>query len=220
MWRHCASIALLAWVASTAQAAPYLFVPAPGSYYLPVIQKGPAGTVLAGDGRSVPLAPYTQGRITLLNFMYTYCTDPVGCPLLFSTLNNVRARLLATPALARKVRFVSISFDPSNDTPEMMQRYGGPLASSTNLLHWDFLTTRAVADLQPILASLDQPVQMQRDKQGKPGRLYYHLLKLYLFDRNGNIREIYNASFLQPELIYNDIRTLLLEPDNGKPAGR
>lgn len=218
MWRICASAVLPALVWLTAGAAPASFAPAPGSYYLPVIQAGPAGTVLAGDGRSVPLAPYLHGRVTLLNFMYTYCTDPVGCPLLFSTLHTVRARLLATPALARKVRFVSISFDPSNDTPEIMQRYGGPLAGSANLLHWDFLTTRSVDDLRPVLASLDQPVQVQRDKPGGAGRLYYHLLKLYLFDRNGNIREIYSAAFLQPEIIYNDIRTLLMETEPGRAA--
>lgn len=215
MWQRCVKAFLSALVCTGANAASPAFVPPPGSYYLPVIQTGPKGTVLDAKGHAVPLAPYTRGRVTLLNFMYTYCTDPVGCPLLYSTLNQVRTRLLAMPALARQVRFVSISFDPDNDTPEAMQRYGGPLAGNSNLLRWEFLTTRSVAELQPILSSLDQPVQMRRDQTGKPSRLYYHLLKLYLFDRNGDIREIYNAAFLQPELIYNDIHTLLLESAGG-----
>lgn len=215
MWRRCANVLLPALLTAAAHAAAPAFTPPPGSYYLPVIQTGPVGIVLDGAGRPVPLTSYTHGRITLLNFMYTYCTDPVGCPLLFSTLNQIRTRLMATPTLARQVRFVSISFDPDNDTPEMMQRYGGPLAGNSNLLRWVFLTTSSIAELQPILSSLDQPVQMRRDREGKPGRLYYHLLKLYLFDRKGNIREIYNAAFLQPDLIYNDIRTLLLEPAGG-----
>jgi protein SCO1/2 len=70
-----------------------------------------------------------------------------------------------------------------------------------------------VAGLQPILADLGQPVAIQLDAQGKPGRLYYHMLKLFLFDRQGRVREIYSSAFLQPDMIYNDIRTLLLEED-------
>lgn len=194
-------------------AAPRLVAPPPGSYVLPVIQPGPDGSVLDSAGRAVPLRTRTSGRVTLLSFMYTYCVEPAGCPLLFSTLYGLRERLQATPELARRVRLVSLSFDPANDTPETMARYAGVLARADQPLRWDFLTGRSVAELQPILADLGQPVAIQLDAQGKPGRLYYHMLKLFLFDRQGRVREIYSSAFLQPDMIYNDIRTLLLEED-------
>ena len=199
-------------------APPRLVAPPPGSYVLPVIQPGPDGSVLDTAGRAVPLRAHTSGRVTLLSFMYTYCVDPAGCPLLFSTLYGLRERLQATPELARRVRLVSLSFDPVNDTPETMARYGGVLARADQPLRWDFLTGRSVAELQPILADLGQPVAIQLDAQGKPGRLYYHMLKLFLFDRQGRVREIYSSAFLQPDMIYNDIRTLLLEEDATQSA--
>jgi protein SCO1/2 len=199
-------------------ALPRLVAPPPGSYVLPVIQPGPDGSVLDTAGRAVPLRAHTSGRVTLLSFMYTYCVDPAGCPLLFSTLYGLRERLQATPELARRVRLVSLSFDPVNDTPETMARYAGVLARADRPLRWDFLTGRSVAELQPILADLGQPVAIQLDAQGKPGRLYYHMLKLFLFDRQGRVREIYSSAFLQPDMIYNDIRTLLLEEDATQSA--
>jgi hypothetical protein len=38
-----------------------------------------------------------------------------------------------------------------------------------------------------------------------------HVFKLFLIDRRGSVREIYSTSFLQPEVVLNDIRTQLLE---------
>jgi protein SCO1 len=37
------------------------------------------------------------------------------------------------------------------------------------------------------------------------------MLKMFLIDRTGVIREIYTLAFLQPTVIVNDIRTLYLE---------
>ena len=186
--------------------------PAAGSYRLQVIAQAPNGVVHDTDGRAYSLERYTLGKITLLSFMYTYCTDAIGCPLAFTTLHGLRERLLADPALARQVRFVSLSFDPVNDTPEAMLRYAGPLSDSSSVLRWHFLTTSSVQQLKPIIDALGQSVQVQRDSQGKPGRLYNHMLKMFLLDAKGRVREIYSSAFLQADVMFNDVKTLALEP--------
>jgi cytochrome oxidase Cu insertion factor (SCO1/SenC/PrrC family) len=186
--------------------------PAPGTYTLQVIQRAPAGTVMDVDGRVQPLAYYTTGKVTLLSFMYTYCVDPVGCPLAFQSFIDLRRRLLAQPEIARRVRLVSLSFDPSNDTPGAMRAYAGPLADPASALRWHFLTTRSVAELKPIIDDFGQDVSVTLDAQGRPTRLRNHLLKLFLIDARGRVREIYTTAYLMPDVLYNDIRTLLMEP--------
>jgi len=37
------------------------------------------------------------------------------------------------------------------------------------------------------------------------------MLKVFLLDRQGQVREIYSAAFLHPEVILNDLRTLAME---------
>ena len=37
------------------------------------------------------------------------------------------------------------------------------------------------------------------------------MLKVFLIDRRGDIREIYSSNFLHPQSVLNDIETLLLE---------
>ncbi|MDC8756884.1 SCO family protein [Janthinobacterium fluminis] len=191
-----------------------LFTATPaGTYALPAIQRAPAGRVFDSDGQVYDFGRFCTGRVTLLSFMYTYCSDPVGCPLAFSTMHTLRQRLQSAPQLARRVRFVSLSFDPSNDTPEAMRRYAGPLAKADNVLQWYFLTTASVRQLAPLADGFGQSVRVLPDSQGRPGRFISHMLKVFLLDEQGRVREIYSTAFLQPDVMFNDIKTLLMERD-------
>ena len=184
--------------------------PAAGSYGLPAIQDAADGWVL--DGSWVPrrLSGYTRGAITLLSFVYTYCSDPVGCPLAYRSFDAVKRRVLADPALRGRVRLVSLSFDPANDTPAAMQAYGGAHAKDS-ALPWFFLTTYSTRFLAPILADFGQDVDIELDAKGAPTRARTHMLKVFLLDARGRVREIYSAAFLHTEVMLNDIKTLALE---------
>lgn len=192
--------------------------PAPGSYALPAIQPAANGWVLEGNRLPRRLSRYTHGALTLLSFIYTYCTDPIGCPLAYATFDTVKRRVLADPALRGQVRLVSLSFDPVNDTPDAMRAYGGEHGRSSEL-PWHFLTTYSTKFLKPILDDFGQDVDIELDADGAPTRARAHMLKVFLLDRQGQVREIYSAAFLHPEVMLNDLRTLALESAR-KPAPR
>jgi cytochrome oxidase Cu insertion factor (SCO1/SenC/PrrC family) len=187
--------------------------PAPGSYALQVIQDAPDGAVVGGDGKQHRLAEYTRGRITLLSLVYTYCTEPTGCALAYETGIELKQRILADKRLHGRARFVSLSFDPLNDTHESMQAYGGRHAAAGGPLPWHFLTTRSLRQLAPILDGFGQEIEVVHESTGGAGRTISHMLKLFLIDRRGRVREIYSTAFLHPEAMLNDIRTLVLEED-------
>lgn len=187
-----------------------LSAPAAGTYALPVIQAAGDGWVLERSGFPRRLSRYTHGAITLLSFVYTYCTDPLGCPLAHSTFVDVREGVLADPQLREKVRFVSLSFDPGNDTPDAMQRYGDAFAGAT-APRWHFLTTHAMRFLKPILDAYGQDVELERDASGAPTRAISHLLKVFLIDPRGRVREIYGVGFLRADVVLDDIRTIARE---------
>jgi cytochrome oxidase Cu insertion factor (SCO1/SenC/PrrC family) len=184
--------------------------PAPGSYQLQHIQQSPDGTLFDSHAQPIRLAAHTTGKITLLTFFYTYCMDPWGCPFAHETLSTLRQQLLAEPKLAARVRFVSVSFDPTNDTPAALARYGSEFAESERF-EWDFLTARSVPELLPVLEGFGQDVSVQLDASGHPTRTMHHMLKMFLIDRDGVVREIYSLAYLQPQVMLNDIKTLALE---------
>ena len=184
--------------------------PPAGSYQLPIIQPAANGWVLDGNWLPRRLSSYTHGALTMLSFVYTYCTDPIGCPLAYETFATLRRRVLADPLLHGRVRLVSLSFDPDHDTPQEMVHYGGSNARS-KVLPWAFLTTYSVNFLKPILDGFGQDVEVELDDKGNPTRTRTHLLKVFLIDTQAQVREIYSAAFLQPEVMMTDLRTLALE---------
>ena len=196
-------------------AEPDFIPPAPGTYTLHRIMAAPEGRVLGIDGRTQPLSRYTRGQITLLGFIYTTCTDPEGCPLAYRVFDALNESIATIPALHGKVRFVTLSFDPARDAPDVMRRYAGSRAvEKDGGLRWYFLTTRSARELMPLVEGFGQDVQVTFDRSGgHPRRELSHVLKVFLIDRAGDVREIYTSMFLYPRLVLNDIETLLMEED-------
>lgn len=184
-------------------------LPEPGSYSLRRLMRAPDGEVLASDGRAQRLHQLLRGRFTVLSFMYTYCRDSLGCPLAWRAMEMARAELKSNPALARRSQLISLSFDPSNDTPEQMRLYGGARALDPQV-RWQFLTTASVPKLLPLLREFGQDVSVETDTKGRPTRTLNHLLKLFLIDDALQVREVYSVGTLDPQAIVNDLRTLQL----------
>ena len=165
--------------------------------------------LLESTARPVRLAALTEGKITLLTFFYTYCVDPLGCPFAHTTLTELRDRVRGDSALARRVRFVSISLDPTHDTPAEIARYAAEFVHPD--FEWRFATAKRVSDLLPVLEDFGQDVSVDVDAGGHATRTLHHMLKIFLIDSPGEVREIYSLAFLQPQVMFNDIRTLALE---------
>jgi len=122
--------------------------------------------------------------------------------------------LRADPGLARRAQIVSLSFDPSHDTPEVMRLLAGSRATDP-AVRWQFLTTASVGALLPLLRGFGQDVSIETDAvvrncQRTAGTLN-HMLKVFLVDADLQVREIYSVATLDPQALLNDIRTLDLE---------
>jgi cytochrome oxidase Cu insertion factor (SCO1/SenC/PrrC family) len=212
-------VAALLWLAA-APAAPSaderprmdFDLPEPGTYELHRIMRAPDGPVLTVDGELDRLSQFTRGRITLLGFIYTSCTNPQGCPLAYRVFDRLKDEIRATPALKDQVQLVTLSFDPARDSPSVMKRYAGSQLEDEGGLRWFFLTTPSVRELLPLVEGFGQDVQYAEDRStGRPIRQLSHVLKVFLIDRAGDVREIYTSTFLHPRAIIGDIKTLLME---------
>ena len=63
-----------------------------------------------------------------------------------------------------------------------------------------------------MLDGFGQDVQVVVDQEtGRSNKELSHVLKVFLIDRAGDVREIYTTSFLLPQVVMNDIETLLME---------
>jgi cytochrome oxidase Cu insertion factor (SCO1/SenC/PrrC family) len=213
---HRALTALLGlFIASTASVgeakAEGLPLPRPGSYVLNHIQRVPFAIVLEGNYIPRPLSRYTKNVITLLSFFYTSCRDPQGCPLAWETFETLRLAIKNSRELHGKTRLVFVSLDPRHDKPQMLEMLARSYAIDAAIVPWHFLTTYSTAFLDRLLRDMGTEISIDRDASEGGIIVLNHLLKVFLIDTQGWVREIYSNATLDPEAILGDIETLRIE---------
>ncbi len=184
--------------------------PVPGSYSLPVVKAAADGAIFDSNGKPLNLRDLTHGRITVLSFIYTRCAAMKACPYAAGVLNQLHLLSVDDPTLTKHMRLVSMSFDPDYDTPQRLAAYSEKFLEEKSGCEWRFATAKSTADLESILAAYGQAVDKRANASDPQGPLY-HTLRVFLIDREGQIRNIYSSGTLDPRLVVADVKTLLLE---------
>jgi len=177
--------------------------PAPGSYDLPVIDRVEDHRLLGPTGLAEPLLGLRPGELALVSFVYLQCNE--ACPLSTALLHQLDRALVAERDLAGRVELVSVSFDPARDTPAAMAELRDRMAPKGR---WKFLTARDAASLRPVLADFGQDAVWIPGGENAPDALR-HVLKVFLVDAEGGVRQVYSTGFLDVRLVLADLRTLL-----------
>jgi len=181
----------------------------PGSYNLPPIMRAAGGPVLDETGRRHELAELLSARTTVFAFVYTRCGDV--CPTATLDMSQLQDLAAKDQRLSNVVRLITMSFDPEHDTPEVMRAFAGQWRSGNRAApEWLFLTGPDRQTVEPLLAAYNQRVDRGPETGSRNG-LINHVFRAFLIDEDGLIRNIYSLDFLDPNLVLNDVRTLLEE---------
>jgi protein SCO1/2 len=111
-------------------AASGVYTRSAGAYQIPDVM------LVDMSGAAVSLRKVLDGNDPImLNFIYTTCT--AICPVMSATFSGVQDQLGAE---SKKVRMVSISIDPENDTPAKLRAYANKYHAEPQ---WKMLTGSA-----------------------------------------------------------------------------
>jgi protein SCO1/2 len=143
------------------------------------------------NGHAIHLAQF-KGRAVLLTFVYTRCPLPDYCPLMNKNFAAIEKALAADPALYAKTHLLSVSFDPKDDTPDVLKSYGEAYAGvGTKFAHWEFAVPPA-KDLDPMLEFFNVGVT-----PGDGGTLN-HSLSTVLIGKDGKVAAWYPTNEWTP----------------------
>jgi protein SCO1/2 len=122
-------------------------------------------------------------HVVLFNFFFTGCGSV--CPLQTRILAQVFREL---PADVRKqVRFVSVSIDPDNDTPERLRNFSKTM--DAELAEWSFLTGDAGQ-----IEGLAQRLRLFKESEpGVEPNPQLHRTSLWLVDKEGRMLQRYRG---------------------------
>jgi protein SCO1/2 len=149
---------------------------------LPRLFEVPNARLVAESGTPVQLAA-NKGYVTVYDFIFTNCTG--SCPIMSGALRKITKQLPKdTP-----VRFVSISVDPSRDTPAVLADYAKKVRNDDR---WLFLT----GDRDTIVKLSVDGFKLAAGGSANPApgaEPLLHSEKFAIADKDGWIREYYGA---------------------------
>lgn len=163
-----AAAAASAWLPAQAQSHQHHDV-APGLRRSTADYTLPEAMLVRDDGKRVPLAgELNDGRLVMLNFVFTTCTAicPVTSQVFAETQSRLRGQL-------ERVHMVSISIDPENDTPAQLREYAKRFGAGPQWQHYTGSSAASVA-VQKAFATYrgdkmnHQPVTLLRRTAGQP----------------------------------------------------
>lgn len=158
---------------------------------LPRLFKLPDYSLISEEGKPFG-SKDLKGRLYIGSFMFTSC--PTTCPGLMEKMKVVQKRV---KGLGQKIALVSYSVDPSNDTPEVLEKYAR--RQKANPYVWKFVTGEK-SKLQALLIDgfkvpMGDREQTSKMLEGEPVDLWdiVHSEKLALVDREGFVRGYYST---------------------------
>jgi protein SCO1/2 len=144
---------------------------------LPVLGTVPSFVLTERSGR--PIAAHDlAGAVWVADFIFTRCPDV--CPALTARMARLQTVLPAD------VRLVSISVDPTHDTPEVLRQYATRAAAKDG---WLFLT----GPRADVAALLRDGFRVAYADDGPPSAPITHSDRFVLVDRELRIRGYYHG---------------------------
>ncbi|WP_353071591.1 SCO family protein [Tunturiibacter gelidoferens] len=167
----------------------------PISYHVPTAGDiVPDFKLLNQSARTIHLDQF-KGKVVLMTFIYTRCQLADFCPRMSHNFSDIDKALAADPALYKQTHLISVSFDPTYDTPKVLRSYGGAYTGNyTNekFLHWDFAAP----------TEKELPAMTQFFNVGvTPGdnKSLTHSLSTVLIGKDGKIVDWYPTNEWKPE---------------------
>ena len=174
----------------------------------------PAGVAIAQPGDEVPdftlrnqddhvirIHNY-RGKALLLTFIYTRCPVPEYCTLMSDNFAQIDRELGKDPALYAKTHLLSISIDPSYDTPKVLRSYGAAHTEryqNETFAHWEFATgtTEQVKEIAQFFGLTYFPDKDQ----------ILHTLRTAIVGPDGKVAKIYSGNDWKPQEIVAELKT-------------
>ncbi len=159
----------------------------------------PDGAFLDQDGRKRSFDAF-KGTPVVMTFIYTRCPLPTFCPLMDRHFASLQKTMKDDAAL-KNVHLVTVSFDPTTDTPAILKSHAKTL--NADLKHWTFLTgDRDAVDqfAARFGVSVSRALNNPRDVS--------HNLRTVIISADGKLVKTYTGNDWSPEQVLADLRGL------------
>jgi protein SCO1 len=175
---------------------------APGVKYLMPGDTVPNQTFVDQNGRARDLDTIRRNRAIAITFIYTKCPIPTFCPAMDRQFAAAQA-LIKERGLEGRAGLLSVSFDPKNDTPQVLAQHARTLGADADV--WTFVTGDR-EEIDRFASSL--LLTLVRGQAANPDEIG-HTLRTTVIDTNGKIAKSYSGADWTAAELVADLERLL-----------
>jgi len=158
------------------------------------------------DGKRISAKDF-RGKAWAITFIYARCPLPDYCIKMSTNFSDLANRLKTNAELKDKIRLLSISFDPENDTPEKLRQYGaGYLGNQAppDFSIWQ-LAVGSDKDVQPVTQFFGLDYHTDENNNA----VIIHNLRTAVIGPDGTVRQVIDGNEWTPDDLLNDLKATL-----------
>jgi protein SCO1/2 len=145
-------------------------------------------------GQGVDLKDF-RGQALAFTFIFTRCPLPDFCPRMSHNFADVSERLKALPNAPTNWHLLTITFDPTFDTPTVLKGYSQ--AFQNDPAHWNFVTG-SMLDTDALTDQFELIIV-------KRGNEWDHKVRTVVVDATGKVQTIIYGNEWKPETLVEEI---------------
>ena len=169
----------------------------------PALWPLPELSLVDQGGAPVTLARL-KGRVWVVNFIYTRCSG--ACPMLTARMKGLRDTLADEGALGGRVGLLSISVDPTADTPARLAEYAAQWGAEAS--EWIFATGEPSAVQEAVIKGFKTAMGAPPAGEEATDFEILHGQRFVLVDAGGVIRAFYESTPEGIEALSAQVRAL------------
>lgn len=158
------------------------------------------------DGKRISIKDF-RGKALAITFIYAKCPLPDFCIRMSTNFSDIANTLKDDPDMKDKIRLLSISFDPANDTPEKLRAYGIGYMGNDPKAKFDIwqlavgkdAEVRKIADFFGLKYEVDQNDKTQ----------IVHSLRTAVVTPDGTVAKIFPGNEWTPGTLLKELKSTL-----------
>lgn len=147
---------------------------------------------------------FVNERHVLITFIFTDC--PSACPALEACLTHAQAEA-AEKGYADDVALIAVTFDPENDTPEVLREHGETIGVDYDANNWYFLRPDDDEHAREVV----EETFGQYYRRNEPDAMmrFDHLPLLVLANKDGYVERAYANEPPSPRKVLDDLNAVV-----------
>jgi len=161
------------------------------------------------DGKRISMRDF-RGKALAITFIYAKCPLPDYCIRMSTNFSDIANQLKDNAELKDKIRLLSISFDPANDTPQKLREYGiGYLGNDPNAKFdiWQ-LAVGKDAEVKKIADFFGLRYQVDENDKAQIN----HSLRTAVIAPDGTVAKIFPGNEWTPGMLLKELQRTLEPP--------